>query len=175
MVLIQSLFFLLFRVAEKSRGDWIRTSDLLFPKQAHYQAVLRPAIVVDRRELYLSTPPGLVSSGIFRKSLDQWPLRSVITHLAQLIPGPGDQFTQLESVAFELSIGLHMDQLEGQIDDPSGAGFVATGENLEERSPHLAHAPHRVAGLEMTTEETARDVFTKAEESAFQTFNRPVG
>ena len=42
MVLIQWVFFVLFRAAEKSRGDWIRTSDLLFPKQAHYQAVLRP-------------------------------------------------------------------------------------------------------------------------------------
>ncbi len=29
----------------KNRGDWIRTSDLLFPKQAHYQAVLHPVEV----------------------------------------------------------------------------------------------------------------------------------
>ena len=25
-----------------SRGDWIRTSDLMLPKHAHYQAVLHP-------------------------------------------------------------------------------------------------------------------------------------
>ncbi len=24
------------------RGDWIRTSDLMLPKHAHYQAVLHP-------------------------------------------------------------------------------------------------------------------------------------
>ncbi len=27
---------------ESSRGDWIRTSDLLLPKQARYRATLRP-------------------------------------------------------------------------------------------------------------------------------------
>jgi hypothetical protein len=31
-----------FCVAEESRDDWIRTSDLLVPNQAHYQAVLHP-------------------------------------------------------------------------------------------------------------------------------------
>ncbi len=31
-----------FCAAEESRDDWIRTSDLLVPNQAHYQAVLHP-------------------------------------------------------------------------------------------------------------------------------------
>ena len=29
-----------------SRGDWIRTSDLMLPKHAHYQAVLHPVTFV---------------------------------------------------------------------------------------------------------------------------------
>ena len=28
------------------RGDWIRTSDLMLPKHAHYQAVLHPVTFV---------------------------------------------------------------------------------------------------------------------------------
>ena len=40
-----------FGVDPKSgRGDWIRTSDLLLPKQTRYQAALRP--VIDEREGY---------------------------------------------------------------------------------------------------------------------------
>ena len=34
--------FLQSQKSQKSRDDWIRTSDLLVPNQAHYQAVLRP-------------------------------------------------------------------------------------------------------------------------------------
>ena len=30
-------------LGENGRDDWIRTSDLLVPNQAHYQAVLHPA------------------------------------------------------------------------------------------------------------------------------------
>ncbi len=33
---------LVFKRETLSRGDMIRTCDLLLPKQAHYQAVLRP-------------------------------------------------------------------------------------------------------------------------------------
>jgi hypothetical protein len=32
---------------ENGRGDWIRTSDPLLPKQVHYQAVLHPDTKVD--------------------------------------------------------------------------------------------------------------------------------
>ena len=35
----------------QNRGDWIRTSDLLLPRQARYQAALRPAGSILRRNL----------------------------------------------------------------------------------------------------------------------------
>ncbi len=34
---------------QRDRADWIRTSDLLNPIQAHYQAVLRPDFISIRR------------------------------------------------------------------------------------------------------------------------------
>lgn len=42
-----------------SRGDWIRTSDLLLPKQARYQATLRPG----RRRVYDRSPDASTGHG----------------------------------------------------------------------------------------------------------------
>ncbi len=36
-------------IAKRDRADWIRTSDLLNPIQAHYQAVLQPELCKNRR------------------------------------------------------------------------------------------------------------------------------
>ena len=54
-VILSRGFFLRISILDgrKSRGDWIRTSDLLVPNQAHYQAVLHPVVGEAPRGSYL--------------------------------------------------------------------------------------------------------------------------
>jgi hypothetical protein len=51
---------------ESGRGDWIRTSDPLRPRQVRYQAALRPVPTIERTEGvdFTSIPPDLPRCGL---------------------------------------------------------------------------------------------------------------
>ena len=72
MALILRNFFSLFRAAEeKSRGGQIRTDDILLPKQALYQAELRPVTAwADENGMFRSAAGGFKRH--FQNQLSPW-------------------------------------------------------------------------------------------------------